>query len=105
MAKAKTSKKPKTYIDVTKLTDCKVWSPTAEILNPKNLADLVAECLINNDPEGVIEAIEVYLETIEMVKTKMAKKSSLSRATLYHTLKNKNPTIKTLAKIIHAAAA
>ncbi len=104
MAKTKTSQKPKKSLSNTKKTaNYREWSPSKEILDPNTLAKAVAECLLNNDPEGVLEMIEIYLETANMVK--IAKKSHLSRATLYHSLKHKNPTIKTLAKLIHAAAA
>ena len=88
---------------MNKFVDCRKWSPTKEILDPNNLAKAVAECLLNNDPKGVVEVIEIYLETANIAT--IAKKSSLSRATLYHSLKKKNPTIKTLAKLIHAATA
>lgn len=104
MAKPKTSQKQKKSIkSINKFSACRAWSPTKEILEPENLAKAVAECLLNNDPDGVVEMIEIYLETANMVK--LAKKSHLSRATLYYSLKRKNPTIRTLAKIIHAAAA
>lgn len=59
------------------------------------------EYLKNNDPEGVIEVISTYLNAIE--KTHFAKKANIPKSTLYHSLKSKNPTIKTLAKIIHAS--
>ncbi|MFM8453817.1 MAG: hypothetical protein ACKOAD_02365 [Gammaproteobacteria bacterium] len=72
-------------------------------MDSNNLAKAVAECLLNNDPEGVVEVIEIYLETANIAN--IAKKSDISRATLYHSLKKKNPTIRTLAKIIHAVAA
>jgi probable addiction module antidote protein len=104
MARTKTLRKlKKSMAGTNKFADCREWSPTKEILDSDNLAKAVAECLLNNDPEGVLEVIQIYLETVNM--TKVAKKSSLSRATLYHSLKNKNPTIKTLAKLIHATAA
>lgn len=104
MAKIKTFAKPKKSTqDTNKFSDCLEWSPTKEILDPNNLARAVAECLLHNDPDGVVEVIQIYLETVNMVQ--LAKKSELSRATLYHAFKNKNPTIKTLAKVIHAMAA
>lgn len=104
MARAKISQKPKRSTSImNKFADCRKWSPSKEILDPKNLAKAIAECLLKNDPDGVLEVIQIYLETANMVK--IAKKSSISRATLYHSLKNKNPTIKTLAKLIHAVAA
>lgn len=109
MARTKTSKKQKKSVratknwNVSKLAKCETWSPTAEILNSKNLAKAIAECLLNNDPEGVVEVIEIYLRTVDRVK--FSKHAHISRSTLYHSLKERNPTIKTLAKIVRAAAA
>ena len=60
----------------------------------------VWECLKEGDSEGVIEVIRTYLEAVN--KTEIARESSMARSTMYHTLKSKNPTIKTLAKLVHA---
>jgi DNA-binding phage protein len=109
MARAKTSQKQRKSAKTTrkwdraKLSACREWSPTNEILEPDNLAKAVAECLLNNDPDGIVEIIQIYLETVNVVK--FAKTAHISKSTLYHSLKEKNPTIKTLAKLIHAAAA
>jgi len=35
-------------------------------------------------------------------KTQIARESEMARSTMYHTLKSKNPTVKTLAKLVHA---
>lgn len=109
MARTKTSNKQKKSVgatknwNVSKLAKCEAWSPTKEILDSKNLAKAIAECLLNNDPEGVVEVIEIYLRTVDRVK--FSKRAHISRSTLYHSLKERNPTIKTVAKIVHAAAA
>jgi DNA-binding phage protein len=75
------------------------YSPTQELLDETFIAKAVWECLKNNDPEGVIEIIETHLEIIN--KAKNAQKNDLSRSTMYHALKGKNPTIKTLAKMVN----
>lgn len=109
MAKAKISQKQKKFVGATKkwdrskLSACRQWSPTDEILDPNNLALAVAECLLNNDPDGVVEIIRIYLETVNIIK--FAKNAHIPKSTLYHSLKEGNPTIKTLAKLIHATAA
>lgn len=60
------------------------------------------ECLQNNDPEGVIEVISIHLKALNQVKE--ATQPELPRSTVYHSLyKSKNPTIKTLAKLVHAS--
>jgi DNA-binding phage protein len=86
----------------TKLSDCRKWDPTAELLDQNNLAQAVMECLLNNDPEGVMEMLRIHFEAIE--RSKIVKEADMPRSTFYHSLKNKNPTIKTLAKLMHAAA-
>ena len=77
------------------------FSPTQELLDENFLGRAIIECLKDNDPKGVIEIISTYLETINKVQS--VQRVSLSRSTLYHTLKGKNPTLKTLAKIMHAS--
>ncbi len=58
----------------------------------------IMECLLNNDPEGVVELLEIYLD--EHNKAAFLKDAGVARSTAYQVLKNKNPTIKTLAKIV-----
>lgn len=83
------------------LSNAKEWHPTKELLDTKRIGASIMECLLNNDPEGAMEIIEIYLDTVNRVQ--MAKKSHIPRSTLYHSLKHKNPTIKTLAKLMHAS--
>lgn len=75
-------------------------NPREELLNEELIGRAIWECLKEGDPEGVIEVIRIYLEAVN--KTEVARESSMARSTLYHTLKSKNPTIKTLAKLVHA---
>ncbi len=53
--------------------------------------------LILND---VMEIIEDYLYALN--KSNFLKKADIPRSTMYQLLKRKNPTIKTLAKIMYA---
>ncbi len=62
------------------------------------IALAMTECLLNNDPEGVIELLEIYIERHSTEG--FSKRSSSYRSTIYETFKHKNPTIKTLAKIL-----
>lgn len=71
-----------------------------QILN--TLEKAIVECLENNDPEGVMEVIAIYIESIN--KAKLAKNNELPRQTIYSALKHKNPTVKTLAKLMHSYA-
>ena len=75
-------------------------NPREELLNEELIGRAVWECLKEGDSEGVIEVIQIYLEAVN--KTQIAKETAMARSTLYHALKSKNPTIKTLAKLVHA---
>lgn len=75
------------------------YSPTKKLLDEDFIAQAVWECLKNNDPQGVVEIIESHLEAVNKVKA--AQMANLSRATMYHAFKGKNPTIKTLAKLVN----
>ena len=75
-------------------------NPREELLDEDLIGRAVWECLKEGDSEGVIEVIRIYLEAAN--KTEIARESSMARSTMYHTLKSKNPTIKTLAKLVHA---
>lgn len=74
-------------------------NPSSFIRNKRNIGEAILGCLLNNDPDGVMEMITAYLESIN--KSKMSKNHKLHRSTLYSAFKHKNPTIKTLAKIMH----
>lgn len=74
--------------------------PTDFILNSQNIGAAIMECLMANDPEGVIEVITIYLKALN--KEKFRQKAEIGKSTYYYLLKSKNPTIKTLAKIVHS---
>lgn len=80
----------------------KEHNPLDYLTNPENIGKAILECLQNNDPEGVMEVIAIYLEAVN--KTKLAESHELHRQTLYSALKHRNPTVKTLAKIMSNAA-
>jgi DNA-binding phage protein len=57
------------------------------------------ESLIENDTEAFIEILDSYLQ---INKSRVAKKANIARSTIQQALsKNGNPTLKTLAKIVH----
>lgn len=74
--------------------------PLEYLTDEKNVSLAVMECLQNNDPEGVMEVIGTYIEALN--KSELRKKSHLSKSTMYNFLRHKNPTVKTLAKIMHS---
>lgn len=79
------------------------FSPTQELLDEKLIAQAIWECLKDNDPEGVIEIIQIHLAARN--KSRFAKEAEMARSTLYNSLKGKNPQLRTLAKFIHAYTA
>lgn len=74
----------------------------AYLLDQEHVGEAILDCLVNNDPEGVVEVISIYLRTLN--KEKFRQKAELGKSTYYYLMKNKNPTIKTLAKIVHSMA-
>jgi DNA-binding phage protein len=113
MAKAKTLKrrkrssaikshsKPKMIMKLKEGTRVRESNPTEEILNEDLISRAIWECFKEGDSEGVIEIFEIYLQAAN--KTRMAKEASVARSTIY-SLKGGNPTVKTLAKLVHACA-
>lgn len=74
--------------------------PREFILDPQNIGNAIMECLQENNPEGVIEVIGIYLRALN--KEKFIQKAEIGKSTYYYLMKSKNPTIKTLAKIVHS---
>lgn len=104
MGKAKISERRKksTMNGQVKLKKTSIrLDPMEDLLNEELVAQAIWECLRDNDPEGVIEVLEIHLSAKN--KSRMAKNYNIPRTTYYHAIKSKNPTLSTLAKIIHAA--
>ncbi len=107
MGKAKTSKKRRGYLeklsrlDLNKVKGVIRHHPLKELLDPKKTALAILECLQNNDPEGVMEMVESYVYALN--KTDLQEEAELPKSTLYSAFKHRNPTIKTLAKIVSCA--
>lgn len=112
MAKIKTSAKRKAYSKniprkkasrtIKRGLGVDTYDPTEALLDEDRIGRAIWECLKEGDSEGVIEIIRIHLEAIN--KAQFAKTVDLPKTTLYHSLRNKNPTIKTLAKLVHACA-
>jgi probable addiction module antidote protein len=75
------------------------YNPTQALLDEERIGRAIWECLKNGDSEGVIEVIQIHLEARN--KSELAKAAGLAKTTLYYSLRSKNPTIKTLAKLVH----
>jgi probable addiction module antidote protein len=76
------------------------YDPMKDLLDDQLIAKAVWECLKDNDPDGVIEILEAHLRAKN--KSKLAREHDLPRTTFYHAFKSKNPTLQTLAKLVHA---
>ncbi len=91
---------PIKILDESKLHDSKA----SEFFKNKNeVAKALLECLIENDTETFMEILDAYLC---VNRTQVAQKTNLTRATVTQAFSKKgNPTLKTIAKIVHEAVA
>lgn len=107
MGKIKTSKKRQrsmgrsSKLDFDKVKGLSRVRPLKDLVDPQQTALAMLECLQNNDPDGAMEMISIYLEALN--KAKLQKETDLPKSTMYSALKHKNPTIKTLAKIMYSS--
>ncbi|NGX30219.1 MAG: hypothetical protein K940chlam4_01063 [Candidatus Anoxychlamydiales bacterium] len=91
----KTKKKMKTKL--------KTLDPNKYFKNEQLVGKGLLKALEDNDPEAFIEILDAYLK---VNRTQVAKKAKLTRSTVQGALSTKtNPTIRTLAKIVHYATA
>jgi DNA-binding phage protein len=61
------------------------------------------ESLVENDTEAFIEILDTYLK---VNRAQVAKRAKLSRSTVQYALSKKgNPTLRTIARIVHESVA
>lgn len=107
MGKTRTSNMQRTYseklskVNLDKVEGLSRSIPLKELVDFKKTALSILECLQNNDPQGAMEMIAIYLEALN--KARLRKDTKLPKSTMYSALKHKNPTIKTLAKMMYDA--
>jgi len=77
------------------------YNPEETLLDENLIANAIFECLKENDTEALMEIIEGYLSALN--RSKLSREKKIPRSTIYHTLRRRNPTIRTLAKIVNAA--
>lgn len=92
----KISNKPKT-LRLRKNAKVRKSNPE-KYLTKEFIGAAIMECFLNNDPEGIIELLEIYLD--EHNKSEFMRQAEVPRSTTYQFFRHKNPTIKTLAKIV-----
>ena len=76
------------------------YDPMKDLLDEKLIAKAIWDCLKENDPDGVIEILEAHISAKN--KSQLIQEYDIPRTTLYHAFKSKNPTLHTLAKLVHA---
>jgi hypothetical protein len=73
MAKKKTLPKQKESSEITwKLkpdADVKQFSPTEKLLDKNFITAAILECVENNDAEGVIEVLGIYVDALKYSQT------------------------------------
>ncbi len=107
MSKKRTSKKrgfsledlqPVNVVNDALLSDEK---PQEFFKDHETIGAALLQCLIDNDAEAFIEILDSYLR---VNRSHVARKANLPRSTISLAFSKKgNPTIKTIAKIVHEA--
>ena len=91
---------PIKVIDESQLHDSKA---STFFKNKNEVASALLECLIQNDTETFMEILDAYLS---VTRTHVAERAKLTRVTVTQAFSKKgNPTLKTIAKIVHEAVA
>lgn len=110
MVKKKTSKKrEKCFEDVpiikpSRPAKIKKFAPEDKLKDKEFVAKALFEALSDGDEAAAIEIINAYIAA--STKTAIAKHEKMPTSTVYHALSSKgNPTLKTIAKVLHAVAA
>lgn len=81
--------------------DIIAWNAENSFSDFSKVGTALLQCLIENDTETYIEILESYLR---VNKLQVAKKAKIPRSTVQLAFsKSGNPTLKTLAKIVHEA--
>lgn len=77
--------------------------PSEFFKNHDKVAAALLQSLEDNDAEAFLEILDAYLR---VNRTKTAKETNLSRTTVQQAFSGKgNPTIRTIAKIVHQSVA
>ena len=77
--------------------------PSAFFKSHEKVAEALLQSLKSDDADAFLEILDAYLE---VNRTKIAEETGLSRTTVQNALSKKgNPTIRTLAKIVHRSVA
>ena len=109
MTKKKISKKQKFCFEDIPIIKSKKEAPALQhkpsefFKSHENVAEALLQSLEENDAGAFLEILDAYLR---VNRTKVAKEANISRTTVQNALSRKgNPTIRTIAKIVHRAIA
>lgn len=109
MTKKATSKKQKFSLESMPILKNKKGAspsrhrPQTFFRSHKRVAEALLQSLEENDAGAFLEILDAYLQ---VNRTKIAQETLLSRTTVQKALsKTGNPTIRTIAKIVHQAVA
>ncbi len=108
MSRPSRSRKRKEYLSELPIVSLKKgakgkrFDPAKRLANPNFVAAAFFQALRDNDVETALDAIEGYL--LASGKSDIAKSGNLPSSTVYYAVsKGANPTLRTLANLIHAA--
>jgi len=94
---------PKVTLDNKKLKGLQEVNPDAFFSDTAQVGEALLQCLIDNDPQAFMEILDSYLR---VNKKRAAENADLTRSTIQLAFsKSGNPTLKTIAKIVHHEAA
>ncbi|OGB84093.1 hypothetical protein A3F66_00945 [candidate division TM6 bacterium RIFCSPHIGHO2_12_FULL_32_22] len=90
---------PITSISAPKIKKLKTIEPRKFFQDSTKVGEALLQCLVDNDTDSFIDILDEYLR---INRSKLAKKSGIGRSTIQEILSKKgNPTLKTIAKIVH----
>ncbi len=76
--------------------------PEQNFLDSQKVGAALLECLVENDTESFIEILDSYLRVNRL---QVSKSANMARSTVQLAFsKSGNPTLKTLAKIVHESS-
>ncbi len=78
---------------------------TTKLFNTKKVAAALADCLLDGDVAAFKEVLSVHINLVGN-KREFSRKTGIGRATLYEALSPEgNPSLETVARIVHSLAA
>jgi probable addiction module antidote protein len=81
----------------------KRFDPESRLRDRDFVAKALFEALSDGDEEAALEIIIAYVKAVG--KTEIAKHENIATSTVYHALSGRgNPTLRTVAKVLHAAS-